>query len=992
MRPVHLHLEAFGSYAGALDVDFRRLSQHGTFAITGPTGAGKSTIFDAIVYALYGDLPGYREAHHIRSQYAEAGRKTTVTFELEVHGVAWTITRTPAQERPRKTGTGDPVWENPTAWLRPADATSGGLTKINEIKAEIIELVGLEATQFQQVVLIPQGRFEEVLKAKTTERSVLLKKLFPVDIYQRITERLEAASRERKVALDEAIQAKTLVDHGSEEAWNALRDALPDDLAAMLADDDEDPADALGTRLARVEPLVEQLNERVAAAEADATRATSAHRDAEERHHKWSQWRHDTETAASFPEEEQRDAELANELSRAEQLLAHRATLTGWQEATATARGANEALARQRERLTSAEDLALDAAGAATRAGDLERRANELEAGQAGFDALEQVRRQIEEDGEELERRKSSCAARQEQLGQLEQSVATGEQRCGELQAVVANYGVQVVQRDQVRQELVQAGLRDEMDDRISALAESVEQARRDKEAADSLETSTLKAWVEGAAGRLAEQLRDGEACPTCGSTDHPAPAQLSDRRIGDDELAATSRAADAAGEALGRLVKEMENVTGQRAMLADLEPTDEVRRRLDDLERIVTATEKTRQELDVATEQTKTLLAQLEADRPNVLEEAGKIVAEVATRAEREERWNVDRSKFVESFGAYASLHEELAATTDRARSVRELGNLLAEQAQAVRDLERMETLLGEVLLEFGMDSPGDLLAHVRGPGEIGRDRELLQQRRDNRAKIRMAIDAYTSGDGPVDPPDLEATGQAAQVAAVQRNDLLQRFGIVNGQLNRMKEARQQIADSLRRIDEARSHYSEAVTLYYLCAGRGAGPFTVKQSLENWVLADYLTQVLHQANAQLDIMTAGRYSLRVAEVEEGGQGQRGLDIEAFDVNTGQWRSAATLSGGETFMAALALALGLADVVSGGTNRDIGALFVDEGFGSLDHQSLDAVIEVLRQLEEGGRIVGVISHVDALKEALPSGITVETSTSGSRAHIHYPGT
>lgn len=160
--------------------------------------------------------------------------------------------------------------------------------------------------------------------------------------------------------------------------------------------------------------------------------------------------------------------------------------------------------------------------------------------------------------------------------------------------------------------------------------------------------------------------------------------------------------------------------------------------------------------------------------------------------------------------------------------------------------------------------------------------------------------------------------------------------------------------------------------------------------SLENWVLADYLRQVLRQANVRLSAMTNGRYSLQLSEGVTDGRKQWGLELDTFDVNTGQTRPVNTLSGGETFMAALALALGLADVVSGGSNREVGALFIDEGFGSLDPQSLDAVIEVLRSLEDGGRIVGVISHVEEMNQALPNGITVSTSNSGSKAEVHYP--
>jgi exonuclease SbcC len=211
-----------------------------------------------------------------------------------------------------------------------------------------------------------------------------------------------------------------------------------------------------------------------------------------------------------------------------------------------------------------------------------------------------------------------------------------------------------------------------------------------------------------------------------------------------------------------------------------------------------------------------------------------------------------------------------------------------------------------------------------------------------------------------------------------------------MTGRLAAVDTAIAELADGAAAVSEALLAKEAADTLAGVCAGLGTGPDATRLSLKNWVLAYYLRQVLAHANRRLDTMTNGRYALALSEEHTDGRRPWGLDISVRDAETGQSRPATTLSGGETFMAALALALGLADVVSSGSNYSIGALFVDEGFGSLDGDSLDTVIEVLRSLQDGGRMVGVISHVQELKDALPNGITIASTNHGSVATIHYP--
>jgi exonuclease SbcC len=264
------------------------------------------------------------------------------------------------------------------------------------------------------------------------------------------------------------------------------------------------------------------------------------------------------------------------------------------------------------------------------------------------------------------------------------------------------------------------------------------------------------------------------------------------------------------------------------------------------------------------------------------------------------------------------------------------------------------------------------------------------LADRAEHRREVTARIDAYVADDGPAEEPDPAPAVEAERQAAAAHDDLVGRAAAMAARLESVDAAATGLSEGSERIATALVAKEEADTLAGLCAGLGSGPDASRLSLKNWVLAYYLRQVLAHANRRLHTMTNGRYALDLSGDHADGRRPWGLDISVRDAETGQSRPATTLSGGETFMAALSLALGLADVVSAGSNYSIGALFVDEGFGSLDGDSLDTVIEVLRSLQDGGRMVGVISHVQELKDALPNGITITSTNRGSDGTIHYP--
>ena len=271
----------------------------------------------------------------------------------------------------------------------------------------------------------------------------------------------------------------------------------------------------------------------------------------------------------------------------------------------------------------------------------------------------------------------------------------------------------------------------------------------------------------------------------------------------------------------------------------------------------------------------------------------------------------------------------------------------------------------------------------------EIDEQRTALAARAEVRRAVAADVARHLKEGGPIDPPDGTGLAEAAQAAEEVRDDTVGAEAVLARLLARLDAIPAQLGDGAERLAVATERYEEAHDLATLCAG-GAGAGVVRVSLENWVLAEYLREVLAHANQRLMAMTSGRYWLEVSELTGSLKSLAGLDLAVFDTDTGAARSANTLSGGESFMASVALALGLADVVSAGANHDVGALFIDEGFGTLDVDYLEAILDVLATLEDGGRMVGVISHVDGLKQAIPNGIEIRRTSSGSIPILNYP--
>jgi len=1003
VRPLTLRLQAFGSYAGVLDIDFARLGRHGVFSITGPTGAGKSTIFDAIVYALYDDLPGFRTDSHIRSQYADDAVPTSVVLTFEADGAEWVVERSPSQPRPRKRGGGPPVTDESRVVLNQVGADGGGTTRKSVVADELVRLVGLTKAQFEQVVLIPQGKFEEVLKADTKDRAALLGRLFPVDVFQRTTDALKEVAATRKAEYEGLRSSSSaLIEQMRSDIVDAFARA-PEGISVPDADDPSlspegfDPA-ALDIHRAALGELTATVAKAREEARATLEEARSRRKAAEDLVQRWVQWQADQATARDFPAEIAVDAATLADLDRARVVARMGATLGHWRSATDAldrARSDEDALRAATERAwvdgydrgalargADAAVLAARIAGDAERLesadgvhADLVRRAGELAADEAALagrtdavaengSAVEAIDGRLATTRIELDEATARGLGRAEvelRIRGLEQDLAAAARRAAALAEVD-------------RLTVAEAG----------AVADEAEAAAR------VIELRT--AWRAGLAGRLAADLVDGEPCPTCGAIEHPAPAHAPVDAPTDADLQVAEDALRRAAEASHALRVELAAARATVEATGDGGPPDPTALHAD-LEAARSA-----RDAAVAAEgdalRLRRVLDDLTRDRierqATATSESEALLVDRAALGSRRQQWERERDAFVEAHGELASTAPAAAARRTLAEVVGRLARTL-ETAQELRSAVEQDVVsLGPTLVEFDEDDPAALERWARPTEVIDREARAVADREERRRSVESRLRSYAEDGGPIERPDTAPLIELERTADARHDDLVGRHAVVAAHLDAIDAARIELSQQAGELDRARAGAEEADTLYSACAGLGGGPVGVRVSLHNWVLAYYLRQVLAQANVRLDTMTGGRFALELDRESSDGRKASGLDLSVLDAETGQRRPATTLSGGETFMAALSLALGLADVVSAGSNYRIGALFVDEGFGSLDGESLDTVVDVLRSLQDGGRMVGVISHVEALQNALPHGITIASTTRGSEATIHYP--
>ncbi|MFE0455023.1 AAA family ATPase [Streptomyces sp. NPDC058914] len=997
MRLHRLGLTAFGPFGGSQSVDFDELSAAGLFLLHGPTGAGKTSVLDAVCYALYGSVPGARQSAQgltLRSDHAAPGTRTEVTLELTVAGRRLEVTRQPPWERPKRRGTGTTV-DKAQSLLREYDAVAGAWKDLSrshqEIGEEITQLLGMSREQFCQVVLLPQGDFARFLRADAEARGRLLGRLFDTQRFAEVEKRLAERRRTTEARVREGDAALLADAHRMQQAAGDAME-LPE-----LAPGEPGLAEAVLTAAAVARSTArEQLTVaecgRLAAesAQAAAERALADVRELVRLQERFARAR---ERARLLEEGAgaHRDAQARMERARKAEAVAPALELRDAADAEHRRAAAAEARARallpERFSEAGAGGLAAAARRAAQELGGLEsarrgeRRLAELLAERADLDRQERADEEV-------------LAETEGWLADWEATRASLQARVESAQEAATRAEQLAVQREPARRRLTAARLRDE-------LARDTERAQQRALASGERALEARAHWLDlkeqrlnGIAAELAATLKDGEPCAVCGATDHPAPARKVaghvDREAEEQALAALQRAEQERADAERDLGLAREALAAATAEAGD-SPTDRLTAEADELERSYAQARRDASALHPAREELRR--AEQEHERRTAAQRDAAVRA--ASRVGHRERLERERTALEQELAEARGAAESVAA---RAAQLERRAALLTDAADAARAAEESavrlkaaDGRLDEAAFRAGFETPqaaADALLDDTAHRELQR---RLDARQSEEAAVRAVLaEPETVAAAQRPPADLTAAERAAAEAGERLRRAASAQDAAARRCAELDRLSARAADGVRRLAPLREEYDRVARLAGLTAGTSADNER-RMRLESYVLAARLEQVAAAATVRLQRMSSGRYTL-VHSDDRTGRGRSGLGLHVVDAWTGRERDTSTLSGGETFFASLALALGLADVVTdeaGGVRLD--TLFIDEGFGSLDDQTLDEVLDVLDSLRERDRSVGIVSHVADLRRRIHAQLEVVKGRGGSVVRLRTGG-
>lgn len=992
MRIHRLDIEAFGPFATAQHIDFDQLSAQGLFLLNGATGAGKTSILDAICFALYGSVPGARqEGKRLRSDHAAPGAEPRVVCEFSARGRRFEVSRSPAWERPSARGRNGFTTQQAKTLLR--EWVSGGWeeksSRNDEVGAELSDLLGMDRDQFTRVVMLPQGDFAAFLRSKAADRLELLQKLFG-------TQRFEAV--ERQIARQAAEAARAVEDNAAELTILLGRAASEREQLGLsdAVTDVETAAGAPEVWLAALETELlaesERRNDEASAADARAVRL------AEQLQEEQDKAQRHARLAAGMQRRVLHELAAARALENKEKLGGHRraAVLGGQLEAVDATEGKyRSALGdrdKTREQLLSA---GLDAAHPVAALEKVKSTLAVLDARLPDERRMEDVASRLAAKREEHSNHLAAAQAAAESLERLRADESALRAGMEPLEPLAAQAD------DLEREAAAAAGLVSVVSRHAAAAAELKDVSERHTQARSKTQ-DLRQAWLDvrearlaNAAGELAAALAPGHACPVCGSNDHPSPAAAarSALSIAQEEDQA-NQLFEASEKALERIAEEVSSaaqlLAGLAAQGGSADP-DESAARLVASEAAALEARKARGALDKLRSKQDAL-----AKRITLLQEehSGSMNAAMQAASAVEVLQEQHRALEDELEGlrqGFPSLRERSGALTSQRL-------LLQAEVDAVNELQRAGTARMEALAALeralpgsGFSSAEDVRRELLSASDVVALEKAFADFEAEAARLDelfagedlvMAAKEVSIGELPLPEDELSV----AKTEAARAMEAAKELALSAGLASKAARSVQRIRVEYRNLAEAGREPRQHATLLAGLADtlRGAGENNYRMSLNSYVLAARLEQVAIAASERLVAMSDGRYTLQHTDARAARNQKSGLGLEVVDEWTGQRRDTSTLSGGESFMASLSLALGLADVVqqeAGGV--DIETLFVDEGFGSLDEQALEQVMDALEGLRDGGRVVGLVSHVAEMKQRISSQLHVVKGRHGS---------
>ena len=1033
MRILRLTMDAVGPFPGHEVIDFEAFSDAGRFLLSGPTGAGKSTIIDAIVFALYGKVSGGRDSSdsRIRSRYASEQAKTEVELIFSTSSGNYKVRRQPAYERVKKNGKGV-TKQNAKAWLFKLDEqlreVSEPLTKTSDVGTEITRIVGLSREQFTQTVVLPQGKFAQFLRSTSKDRQDLLQELFGTAIFEDL--QLDLVERARKVKKNqEALDATLRANLG---VLASLLDEAPQlDPARCLVyepvpevDCEFNPLETAWT--SRFKPLTPWLehNQRCANLEVSALRGQedklrsdfAYQRDLAARQERYlALTKEHEQLVAQGPAQRQRLAQI--------QALQALSDLKPWHEQLKQAQAQQAVAQRQLSQALALEQLEsderaqavlqpLDYRGAQALSVQLTAQVAalnpqvELEAGLAGR------RRDLQTKTQAHESANAKLAQGRERENQLPTQIASKQELLEQLNEQAATLPTAQLAQEQATQTLKLAKAHEQLVKDHQRARKLQQLVALELKQASQRHKHMLEQWLSQSALNLAQNLVAGEPCPVCGATEHPAPATQGGENISQEQL---DQALEEVNEAQEELSQASERVTKLAAQLeaqpCQLSPA-QAREQLQEAKAALTAAQQASEQASSCKAQIAKLNAQLEALRADNQAAQARLAGDAKEIQLLGEKIEADAASLscegFESVAAKVEYLSQLAAGLEQlAKAGQELDQCKKRAQQAADSFAaqwaQASASFAEHSAKPAAPAPTDPAETEPTQAEPTQDTSVANvqdgyaQACQDFAGLDLAALKATSASYEkslsinqaalaelegieLTPPPLEQTqaqleqAQAKTQACQTYASTWQAFaGQVNAQLAKLNEL-------LARRSKASDKDGQLLAL----ASAANGDNQARLTLSAWVLQAHFRQVLVFANERLGVIGAGRYELiNVDSEEDTRQQKQGLGLAVVDHLSGTTRSPRTLSGGESFYVSLALALALADVVAAQNGGiEMNTLFIDEGFGSLDEGTLAEVMDVLSALHSGGRVVGIVSHVSELKRAIPAAVEVRPLLGG----------
>ncbi|MFW0772109.1 AAA family ATPase [Paenarthrobacter nitroguajacolicus] len=998
MRIHRLDIEAFGPFATPQHIDFDHLSAQGLFLLNGATGAGKTSILDAICFALYGSVPGARQdGKRLRSDHAAPGAEPRVVCEFSARGRRFEVTRSPAWDRPSARGRNGFTTQQAKTLLRERVAGSWEekSSRNDEVGAELADVLGMDREQFTRVVMLPQGDFAAFLRSKASDRLDLLQKLFGTQRFEAVERQLVQQAAEASRAVQEsASELQLLLDRVASEQEQLGLAAVATPIE--VEEPGQEPEAWLSSVEAEVKAEWKRRLDESAEAEALSSRLLQQFQEAQEK-----ALRHGR-LGAAMQRRVLLELAAPRALENKETLGKHRraAVLSGHLEAVdAAARKFQAAAARTASLREKLDAAGLGATGTAAALEAVKASGAVLEARLPDEQRLVEITARLEAKRGQVAEHQAAAEATTSKLEQLGEDVTAIESQIRPLEPLAAQLAE--LERDaEVAAELVRIVARHETATReLNEVTGKHLQARTASQDLRQQWLDIRELRLANAAGELAASLESGKPCAVCGSEEHPNPAQAmrSALSLAQEEEEARERfeASEKASELLaGQVSSAAQVLAGLVAQGGSTDAAEAESRRgisqkaASEARKAAGSLEKLRARQEALTK--RIALAQEEHD-------ASLNAAEQAASAVRllQEQCVALETDLAGLKGDFPSLRERLEALT----AEREL---LQAAADADLQLERAEQAredaalsLAKALPESGFASADEARREILSPADVvGLEKDLADfdaesSRLDElfaSEDLVLASKEASIGELPLGEAELVESKLVASDAA----DVARATALSAGLAGKSAEAVARFRREYQTLAQAgRGPRHRAHMLAELAdTVRGSGDNSYRMSLNTYVLAARLEQVAIAASERLIAMSDGRYTLQHTDARAARGAKSGLGLEVVDEWTGQRRDTSTLSGGESFMASLSLALGLADVVqqeAGGV--DIETLFVDEGFGSLDEQALEQVMDALEGLRDGGRVVGLVSHVGEMKQRITNQLQVVKGRNGSTVRI-----